>query len=315
MDYQLDTLTQAYQLTFQGADGPSGLGVQMEKRGPPGSTNCADPQGYRGSISIPAIIKTSDLPVRLCVKSSDKAGNFSDPDVFDFGPPAMLPNAIRNGASLRRGAIAPGAAFRLDTFNLTDTTQSSSVPVATLAGVKMQVTDQTGRTLPVPLTTAGPLSIEGLMPPGLSPGTAAAIVQPPQGPSLSQKFTIRRTAPGIYSGIGTSVSGGFAFDARGNVFPLVTCSTNMGCTATQLPLSSTPGGLDFVLYGTGFRPGLIRLRIGTHTVVARITYRPDSAGVNQLHFHLAQDFPLRLYQAVLADSGEEDSNVVWIYLK
>jgi hypothetical protein len=153
------------------------------------------------------------------------------------------------------------------------------------------------------------------MPLGVAPGPATVIVQPTQGPSLSQKVTIRRTAPGLYSGIGTGVSGGFAFDSKGNVFPLVTCSTNQGCAATQLPLSSTPGGLDLVLYGTGFRAGLVRLRIGTHRAIVRVSYHPGSAGVNQLHFHLAQDFPLRLYQAVLVDTVEGDSNVFWIYLK
>jgi hypothetical protein len=153
------------------------------------------------------------------------------------------------------------------------------------------------------------------MPLGLAPGPATALVQPPQGPSLTQKVTINHTAPGLYSGIGTEVSGGFAFDSRGNVFPLVTCSSGQGCTATQLPLSSTPAGFDLVLYGTGFRVGLVRLRIGTHTVTARVSYDRGSAGVDQLHFHLAHDFPLRLYQAVLADNREGNSNVVWLYLK
>src|SRR5215813_7913090 len=144
VDYELEPLNQLYRLTFQTGDGgTSDLGIGMEKRGPPGSTDCSDPQGYRGQISIPDTIRNSDLPTRICVKISDKAGNFADPDVFDFGAPAMLPNAVRNAASLRRGTIASGAAFRLDTFNLTDTTQSSDIPVATLAGVRMQVQDQT----------------------------------------------------------------------------------------------------------------------------------------------------------------------------
>src|SRR5262249_30639948 len=152
---------------------------------------------------------------------------------------------------------------------------------------------------------------EGVMPLDLSPGQAIVIVQPPRGPALSQKVTIRGSAPGLYSGIGTGVSSAFAFDSVGNIFPLVTCSTNQGCTVTQLPLSSTPGGLDFVLYGTGFRAGLLSLRIGTHTVIARVSYHPGIAGVNQLDLHLPQDFPLRLYQAVLAETMDADSNVIW----
>ena len=316
VDYQLEPLNQGYRLTFQGGDGgASGLGIQLEKRGPPGSTDCSDPQGYRGQISIPDIVRNSDLPTRICVKLSDKAGNFADPAVFDFGPPAMLPNALRNAASLRRGTIAPGSAFRLDTFNLTNTAESSSTPVATLAGVRMQVQDRSGRTLPVLLTAAGPLSVEGVMPPGIAPGPATVIVLPPQGPALSQQVTIRRSAPGLYSGIGSGVSGGFAYDIQGNVFSLVTCPPNQGCTATPLPLNSTPGGLDFVLFGTGFRTGPARLRIGTHTVLAYVGYHPGSAGVDELHFHLPQDYSLKLFQAILADTVNGDTNVLWIYLE
>ena len=84
------------------------------------------PGGGKGQL--PDTIRNGDLPTRICIKNSDKAGNFTDADVFDFGAPAMLPNAVRNAASLQRGTIAPGAAFGLDTFNLTDTTESSPVP-------------------------------------------------------------------------------------------------------------------------------------------------------------------------------------------
>jgi len=312
MDYELETLTQGYQLTFQnGGGGAPGLGIVMEKRGPPSSTECSDPQGYRGQISIPDVIRNSDLPVRICVKSSDKAGNFADPNVFDFGPPALLPNAVRNLASLQRGAIAPGAAFRLDTFNLTEATQSSATPVASLAGVRMQVMDRTGRALPALLTAAGPLFLEGVMPAGMAPGSATVIVQPPQGASLSQKVTIRRTSPGFYTGTGS----GFAFSSKGNLYPLITCSSNQGCTATPLPLSSTPGGLDFVIFGTGFRAGLARLRIGTYTIFVHISHHPGSAGVDEIRFHLPPDFPLRLYQAVLAEEVNGDTNVLWVYLE
>ena len=312
LDYELQTLNQGYQLSFQNGDGGvPGLGIAVEKRGSPGSTDCSDPQGYRVQISIPDVIRNSDLPARICVKASDKAGNFTDPVQFDFGPPGILPNAVRNRASLRRGTIAPGAAFRLDTFNLTEATQSSDIPVATLAGVRMQVQDRTGRTLPVLLTTAGPLFLEGVMPSGISPGPATVIVHPPQGASLSQKVTVRRTAPGLYVGAGS----GFAFSSKGSVFPLITCSNSQGCIATPLPLSSTPGGLDFVLYGTGFRAGFARLRIGTYAVLGYVVRHTGSAGTDEVLFHLPADFPMRLYQALLAETVDGNSNVLWIYLK
>jgi uncharacterized protein (TIGR03437 family) len=222
---------------------------------------------------------------------------------------------VKNAASLQRGTIAPGSAFRLDAFNLTDTTQSSATPAPTLAGVRMNVLDRAGRTLPALLTAAGPLFLEGVMPLAISPGLATVIVQPPQGPPLSQSVIIRRTAPGLYTGVGAGVPVGFALSSKGNVFPIVTCSTNQGCYPTHLPLSSTPGGLDFVLYGTGFRAGLVRLRVGTRTVIVYVSHHLGSAGVHELRFHLPQDYPLRLYQAILAETADGHSNVLWIYLE
>ena len=84
------------------------------------------------------------------------------------------------------------------------------------------------------------------MPENASLGPATVIVQPPQGPALSQKVMIAGTAPGLYPDSGRSVPKGFVYDANWNVFPLLSC-TQTGCDIVQLPLSSTPGGLDFVL--------------------------------------------------------------------
>jgi hypothetical protein len=162
------------------------------------ATDCNDPPDYHVQISIPDIIRPADSPTRICVKISDKAGNFAAPAVFDFGPPALLPNAARNGASLARGTIAPGSLFRVDTFNLTDVTESSPTPVPVLAGVRVSIVDAAGRTLPVPMTIAGPLFLQAVMPLDASPGTAALIVQPAEGPSLSQAVTIRRTPRPVF---------------------------------------------------------------------------------------------------------------------
>ena len=75
---------------------------------------------------------------RLAARFSYVQGNFGDPAVFDFGPPALLPNAVRNSASLKRGTIAPGSTFRVDTFNLTATADYSPTPLPVLAGVRMR---------------------------------------------------------------------------------------------------------------------------------------------------------------------------------
>ena len=318
VDYEIEVLKDAYRLVFLGPEGSSDFGLGLEKRGSLGATDCFDPQGYRIQISIPDVVKTSDFPMRICVKTSDKAGNFADPAAFDFGPPVLLPWAVRNAASLQRGGVvAPGSVFRVDTFNLTDVTEFSSTPLPMLAGVQMSVLDGAGQTLPVLMTTAGPLFTEGVMPDVAIPGLATVIVQPPQGPSLSQPVTIRRTAPGLYSENGIAVPSGFASDINGNVFSLATC-LNQSCYTTHLPVSSTPGGLDFVLYCTGFRVsrGFVRLRIGTHALNDVEVHRhPNIAGVDELHFHIPQDFPLRLFQTILAETPDGDSNYLWIYLE
>jgi uncharacterized protein (TIGR03437 family) len=316
VDYEIETLQNAYRLVFgTGGEGTSDLGIALEKRGPLSATDCADPSGYRVQLSIPDTIRPSDYPARICLKISDKAGNFAAPAVFDFGPPALLPNAVRNGASLVRAAVAPGSLFRVDSFNLTNVAESSATPVPVLAGVQMFILDGSGRLLPVPLTIAGPLFLQAVMPLDTSPGTATIIVQPPEGPALSQPVTISRTAPGLFSESGGPK--GFASDSSGNVFPLVTCQ-GQACYATQLPVSSTQGGLDFVLYLTGFRARRepVRVRIGTH-ILRGVHLRPHAefAGVEELHFHLPQDFPLRLYQAISVETPHGNSNYLWIYLE
>jgi uncharacterized protein (TIGR03437 family) len=316
-NYEVETLLNGWRLSSTGPEGATGLGVVIYKRGALPATDCSDPREYRIQTSIPEIVRAGDLPVRICWKQSDKAGNFAEPAVFDFGPAAILPNGARNGASLVRGAVAPGGAFRVDTFNITDTVEYSTTPVATLAGVRLSVRDSAGRTLPALLTTAGPLYAAAVMPDIVTPGEGTVIVQPARGASVSQAARITRTAPGLYVEMGTGAAKGYASALDGNLFPLVSC-VNRGCVITQLPLSSTTGGLDFVLYGTGLRysSDAVRLRIGTHTFEAT-EVRPHAsiAGVDEVHFHLPQNFPVRLYQTVSAETLDGASNHTWIYLE
>ena len=214
--------------------------------------------------------------------------------------------------------LAAGSVFRVDTFNLTDRSEYSPTPVATLAGVRMSVSDAAGHTLSVPMTMAGPLFVEAVMPDSAAPGPATLVVQPPQGPLISQPVHVRPTAPGLYFEPGTTLPSGYASDNEGKLFPLATCQDGRGCYTTHLPLSSTAGGLDLVLYGTGVRlmPGAVRIRIGTYTVdTVEVVGHPDYAGVDELHFHLPQDFPLHLFQVISVETPETSSNYLGIYLE
>jgi uncharacterized protein (TIGR03437 family) len=319
VDYEIEPLNNAYQLLNQTAgDGPTGLGPALSKRGPPSSTDCSDPQGYGLQISIPPVIRTSDFPTRICWKLSDKAGNFGAPAQFDFGPPVMLPNAMRNGASRVRGTVAVGSVFRVDTFNLTNVSEFSTTPVSTLGGVRISVQDGAGRTLPELMTTAGPLFLEAVMPDLASPGIGTIIVEAPGGPTLFQAVRIASSAPGLYFDPNSGAVSGYAVDSKGNVFPLTACSVQQGCFATHLPVASTPGGLDFVIYGTGLRgaSGRVRMHIGTYAIESvDIRAHAACAGVDDLRFHLPQDFPLHLYQPISAETAEGESNHLWIYLE
>lgn len=318
-DYEIEVLQNAYRLVFlTGADGTSGLGLGFTKRGPPSATDCSNPQDYRVQISIPPIVRTSDMPDRICFKISDRAGNVAEPAVFDFGTPAMMPNAAGNAASRVRGRVAPGSNFRVDTFNLTAVTESSSIPVPTLAGVRMWVLDVASHTIPVEMTQAGPSFVHAVMPETAAPGPATVLVQSPQGSRISQPVSIARTAPGLYPVTGVATPLGFASGFGGELFSLATCQNNSSaCYTTRVPLSSTEGGLDFVVYATGLRAcGSVKLRIGTHTLNSvEVRRHPQIAGVDELHFHLASDFPLRLYQIIAAETPEGTSNYLWIYLE
>jgi hypothetical protein len=58
------------------------------------------------------------------------------------------------------------------------------------------------------------------------------------------------------------------------------------------------------------------LRVGTHTLNdVRVIPHADIAGVDELHVHLPPDFPLRLYQAIAAETADGVSNYLWIYLE
>jgi uncharacterized protein (TIGR03437 family) len=257
------------------------------------------------------------MPVRICWRYSDKAGNYADPAAFDFGPPAVLPNAVRNAASLVRGPVAAGSVFRADTFNLTDRAEFSPVPVDTLAGVRASLRDSAGRVWRVRLTTAGPLYVEGVMPDDAMPGSGTFSVQPPEGPALSQPMSIGGSAPGIYWDGALGAPRGYASDSKGNVYEFVTCPSQRQCSTTHLPLSSAPGGLDFIFYGTGLRASLgpIKVHIGTYEVGAMVHPHPGITGVDDLHFHLPSEFPLRLFQTISAETPDGWSNHLWIYLE
>jgi uncharacterized protein (TIGR03437 family) len=319
VDYALQRQSNGYVLNLlTGSDQPNGLGLSYTKRGPLSAVDCSDPQGYRGQISIPDVVRDSDQPARICSLFSDKAGNLAQPATFDFGPPALLPNAVANSASGKRGTVAPGSIFRVDTFNLTLVAEYSSTPAPVLAGVRLDVRDSAGRTLPVAMTSAGPLTLEAVMPDTAAPGPATIVVHPPQGPLLSLPFSIRSTAPALFPDGAGDAPRGFAWDSAGHYFPLVTCPDANRCSIAPVSISSAAAGLDFVLYATGLRgaTGPAQMKIGTYTI-GPVEVRPHATipGLDEVRFHLPSGFPLRLFQTVQVETSDGISNYLWIYLQ
>src|SRR5262249_33743728 len=158
---------------------------------------------------------------------------------------------------------------------------------------------------PVPMNRAGPLYLEAVMPAAAAPGPATLIVQPPQGPSLSQTVSVRVTSPGLFPE-SVGAPRGFAWDRAGHYFALGNCIAATRCFVALAPFSWAAGGLVFVLYATALRAGgsSIKVRIGTYTLESAARPHADIAGVDELRFHLPQDFPLRLYQTILAETPD-----------
>ena len=79
-----------------------------------------------------------------------------------------------------------------------------------------------------------------------------------------------------------------------------------------------PGRIRFVLYATGLRRGrdAVRLRIDTRTLDA-VSVQPhaENCGRGRTALPPPEDFPLRLYQSILAETPDEQSNYLWIDLK
>ena len=72
-----------------------------------------------------------------------------------------------------------------------------------------------------------------------------------------------------------------------------------------------------VLYGTGIRTvtGPVTIRIGTHTLTdVTVLRHPQIAGVDELRFQIPQEFPLRLFQTISAETADGVTNLAWIYL-
>jgi len=60
----------------------------------------------------------------------------------------------------------------------------------------------------------------------------------------------------------------------------------------------------------------VKLRLGTHTLdLIDVRPHPGIAGLDEVRFHLPQDYPLHLYQIVAVETPDGTSNSLWIYLK
>lgn len=298
-DFSLDPLEAGYRLTVSSV--PPAVTTLQYKLGPPSSTFCSDTAGYRFYLSVPILVRQTDYPQRLCLRYADDAGNAATPLVFFFDTPVIQPYGLRNGASLQRTqALAPGSLFRLDGIELT----AQGEP-------RLQFTDSSGRTRPLPLTGLQPGFLEARVPDDTPPGRARLELLPLSGISSAFDFTVVPSAPGLlfanFAGSGPPL--GYFASPDQPATPLADCrGGSIYCSYTAVPVG--PAETDVVLYGTGLDASLPQALLGTAAVpVVSVSALPDAPGVLELRLRIPPDFPMRGYQRLLAGSAS-----VWLLL-
>ena len=66
---------------------------------------------------------------------------------------------------------------------------------------------------------------------------------------------------------------------------------------------------------TSALPLLITLAAAITLDAARVFPSGDFPGLDEAHFHLPQDFPLRLYQLISVEAPGAPSNYLWVRLE
>ena len=135
---------------------------------------------------------------------------------------------------------------------------ASSLPLpASLGGVSVTVTDNTGAEVAAPLFYAGPQQINAEIPPGMNTGLAALTVTTSAG-AMTGPVMIDAVAPSLFAAnqTGKGIAAAQVVTNSANNTQTVTDVFQPGCTPSSCspnPIDLSKGSSALVLYGTGIR--------------------------------------------------------------
>jgi uncharacterized protein (TIGR03437 family) len=188
------------------------------------------------------------------------AGNARIRKLTPHYDPFFQATDIWNAATLTAGLVAPDEAIVINGLNFTtdsDTADPSNLPT-TLAGVSGTLTDASGQTFQLSLTSVTPTQVRAVMPPTLSSGHATIAITGPTGTSSGAIINVVQVAPALFSadGSGKGVASGFvalmAAEGSQSVEPIANCDSGP-CVSVPIDTGAENDQTMLVLYGTGIR--------------------------------------------------------------
>jgi len=130
------------------------------------------------------------------------------------GPPSIAAGGVVNAAKYTPD-LAPGAMASIFGTNLAAATQAGTEQIlpTSIAGVSVEITDSTGRTMLAPLYFISPGQVNCQLPFTLATGAAQVRVRTPQGVSPPATAVIQPAAPGLFTVDGTGTGDPFVLHA------------------------------------------------------------------------------------------------------
>jgi uncharacterized protein (TIGR03437 family) len=230
-----------------------------------------------------------------------------------------------NSASYAAGPLAAQEIVSLFGTGMASQTAVESLPVTTLAGVSVQITDGAGSTQLAPLFAVSAEQANLLVPSGFAAGPAKITVLHGATVALTASATIASSAPGLYSmnsdGAGVVAADAFLLTASNQIQnqTVFTCSTaaSRSCLSSPLSLGGATDTLYVELYGTGIRGAAVVQCFVGGTSVPVLYAGPAApyAGLDQVNISLPKSLAgagdVRLY--LVADGVA--SNVVGLNIQ
>lgn len=214
-----------------------------------------------GDITTTARINFDDFPVRrelIGALADQLSANFVvQIGGGDVDPVAMVSAASYSNRELPRGGIVSIFGNRL----ATETASATTVPLPySLGGAQVEISDTKGLRLPAQIFYASPTQLNLLLPDGISPGEATALVSNDRNERSLASLQVVDAAPSVFTanGDGAGVAAGLVIyvDPGGSQRQTGTAQldSRLGVySATPIDLSREDQQVYLVLFATGLR--------------------------------------------------------------